>query len=178
MRAAVLQAGGRDRQRAAGGVSWNAATEFVKRAGLRLPSEAEWEYACRAATTTKFTSGETPAELQSVAWCLPAKLDLAGRGPSSSVHAVAQKDPNAFGLFDVHGNVSEWCQDVWIGGYRGAPSDGSAREGAKDSEGRERILRGGNFHTFSEECAAGARGHDAPDAKDDGYGLRPAASLP
>ncbi|GGA25907.1 bifunctional serine/threonine-protein kinase/formylglycine-generating enzyme family protein [Okeania sp. KiyG1] len=128
-------------------VSWNDATEFCQKLSritgkkYSLPSESQWEYACRAGTTTPFYFGETITS------------DLANYYDYRRIYADELKGicreettdvgifpPNAFGLYDMHGNVYEWCQDVWHGNYEGAPTDGSAWETGGDSN--RRLLRG------------------------------------
>lgn len=102
-------------------VSWDDAQEFISKLNqkqdgysYRLPTEAEWEYACRAGTT-----GDDPGEnLDSVAWY--------GNNAGRKAHPVGQKQPNAFGLYDMIGNVNEWVQDSFHQDYVGAPTDGSA----------------------------------------------------
>lgn len=119
-------------------ISWNAAVKFCRRLSLltgkkyRLPSEAEWEYAARAGAT-----GEYASELDAIAWY---KENSGG-----TTHAVGQKRPNNFGLYDMHGNVAEWCQDYDHDDYRGAPIDGSAW--LKRSNTYARILRGSDWET-------------------------------
>ncbi|MCK6525661.1 formylglycine-generating enzyme family protein, partial [Myxococcota bacterium] len=86
-------------------VSWFASVMFAEWVGARLPSELEWEYACRAGTTTRFWSGDTDDDLERIGWI--------NRNSGKHPHLVAQKPKNAWGLHDVHGNVSEWCVDVY-----------------------------------------------------------------
>jgi len=73
--------------------------------GYRLPTEAEWEYACRAGTTTRFNTGDSDSDLKRAGWY--------NRNSNSEIHPVAQKEPNAWGLYDMHGNVYEWCDDMY-----------------------------------------------------------------
>ena len=116
-------------------VSWYDAIEFCKWLSqetgtqIRLPSEAEWEYACRAGTT-----GDFAGDVDQMAW------HRANSGLRT--HPVGRKKPNARGLYDMHGNVWEWCLDMWHQGYEGAPSDGSAWTEAKTFEP---VMRGGSF---------------------------------
>ena len=99
------------------GVSWNDARRFAEWAGLRLPSEAEWEYACRAGTGTRYYSGDDEKDLDRIGW-------YAGNS-GGRLHSVGEKEPNDFGLYDMHGNIWEWVGDVWHDNYEGAPTDGS-----------------------------------------------------
>lgn len=121
------------------GLSWNGAVEFCERLSqktghtYRLPSEAEWEYACRAGTTTHFHSGDRiTTDLANFEGDYDPNdrrhnYGLAPRGESRRRPTeVGSFPPNAFGLYDMHGNVWEWCQDFWHHGYEGAPIDGSA----------------------------------------------------
>ena len=118
-------------------VSWNDAQKFIQRLNqmndgytYRLPSEAEWEYACRAGTT-----GDYAGNLNEMAWY----SENSGR----RTHAVGQKQLNAWGLADMHGNVWEWCQDWYHETYYGAPSDGSVW--LSGGEQKSRVLRGGSW---------------------------------
>ena len=150
-------------------VSWKACTTWCHKAGLRLPTEAEWEYACRAGTRTRFCFGDSDIRsgLREYAWY----AFNSDRRP----HYVAQKKPNAFGLFDMHGNVWEWCQDKYHHGYLGAPSDGSAWEGGA---GTARIKRGGSFKDREEYCRSAWRHRADEGRRSEDTGFRPAASLP
>ena len=121
-------------------VSVNEALEFCARVSAmaketyRLPTEAEWEYACRAGATTEFCYGDDKWRLGRYAWYWGNTkpevqvfgITIATRPRDCRPHPVAQKNPNAWGLYDMHGNVSEWCQDMWHWSYDGAPTDGSA----------------------------------------------------
>jgi formylglycine-generating enzyme required for sulfatase activity len=116
-------------------VTWDRASQYVawlsSRTGAkyRLLSEAEWEYCCRARTDTEYSFGDTVAKSQA-------------RYERTSTTEVGEFAPNAFGLYDMHGNVWEWCQDHWHDNYSGAPIDGSAWLVAGD---RERVMRGGGY---------------------------------
>jgi len=142
-------------------VTWNDATEFCRRLSqktgknYRLPSEAEWEYACRANTTTRFYFGRTiTTDLANYdgnyTYCSSPKGTR--RGQTSDVGSFP---PNVFGLYDMHGNVWEWCQDVWHDNYHGAPTDGSAWEsGGRTSR---RMFRGGSWTSFPGSCRSAFR---------------------
>jgi formylglycine-generating enzyme required for sulfatase activity/uncharacterized caspase-like protein len=142
-------------------VSWDDALEFCKRLSqhtgraYRLPSEAEWEYACRAGTTTEFHFGET----------LTANLSnynatyTYGSGPKGEYRQktteVGSFPANAFGLYDMHGNVSEWCQDHWHENYQGAPDNGSTW--ITDGDASKRLLRGGSWNDDPRNCRSANR---------------------
>ncbi len=141
-------------------VSWYDATEFCQKLSQKtaknygLPSESQWEYACRAGTTTPFYFGETiTSEL--------VNYDgnyTYGKAPKGKYREqttdVGRFPRNAFGLYDMHGNVWEWCQDVWHDNYEGAPTDGSAWEGEEESD--IRLLRGGSWN-YNSSCCRSAR---------------------
>ncbi len=129
---------------AASYVSWNDAKEFIKRLNqkegtnkYRLPTEAEWEYACRAGTTERFCFGNSESRLGDYAWYEYNALNEGER----YAHRVAHKRPNAWGLYDMHGNVWEWCED-W---YREYPLR-SVTDPEGPFGGSHRVRRGGSWH--------------------------------
>jgi formylglycine-generating enzyme required for sulfatase activity/tRNA A-37 threonylcarbamoyl transferase component Bud32 len=123
----------------------------------RLPSEAEWEYACRAGTT-----GDYAGELDEMAWY--------EKNSGGKTHPVGEKKPNAWGLHDMHGNVWEWCRDGWHKNYNGAPTDGSAWETSSDGL---RILRGGSWNRGDSSCRSANRNFTWPVNRNDYvYGFR------
>jgi formylglycine-generating enzyme required for sulfatase activity len=147
-------------------VSWGDTQSFARKAGLRLPSEAEWEYACRAGSTGAYCFGKSGGELKRYAVCFQG---------NKGTKDVATKLSNAFGLFDMHGNVHEWCQDAYEDSYTGAPADGSARDGASASK---RVYRGGSWKSYSADCFSYKRAGHTSGYRDRGLGFRPAKSLP
>jgi formylglycine-generating enzyme required for sulfatase activity len=125
----------------------------------RLPTESEWEYACRAGSTTEFCYGDDPADLEKYAWI--------NGNSQRTTHPVGEKLPNAWGLHDMHGNVSEWCFD-WYGDYPSTPvTDPQGPE-----TGDKRVLRGGGW--FFEQSRARSAFRDAygPDVTYVGLGFR------
>jgi hypothetical protein len=98
---------------------------------MSLPSEAQWEYACRAGSTTRYSFGDSASRLDLYGWYEENSGD--------ETHPVGQKKPNAWGLYDMYGNVWEWCEDAWHGSYKNAPTDGSVWKG----DGAARVVRGG-----------------------------------
>jgi formylglycine-generating enzyme required for sulfatase activity len=131
-------------------VSWNMIQGFNAGTGLRLPTEAEWEFACRAGTTTARYGA-----VNDVAWHI--------ENPGTQTHAVATKLPNAFGLYDTLGNVFEWCQD-WLGPY----SSGSVTNPAGPTIGSYRLLRGGSWLQSAATCRASYRNANTPNEINDG----------
>jgi formylglycine-generating enzyme required for sulfatase activity len=139
-------------------VSWDDVQVFIKKLNekegtdkYRLPSEAEWEYACRAGTTTKYSFGDSEKKLGGYAWY--------DKNSDDKTHPVGQKKPNPWGLYDMHGNVWEWVQDEWHDGYDGAPTDGSAWE---SGDGAYRVYRGGCWLDVARCCRSAFRDHFNP----------------
>ncbi len=128
---------------------------------IRLPSEAEWEYACRAGTTTAFSFGDNTAELGDYSWY---KKNSKGEDPP-----VGKKKANPWGLYDMHGYVSEWCLDEAHSSYAFAPIDGSAWADAKRSK---RVIRGGSFADEPDVQRCAARQFVHADTRSDRIGFR------
>jgi len=157
-------------------ISWNDCGTFCDKTGLRMPTEAEWEYACRAGTSTEYCFGEycfggSDSSLGDYAWY----RDNAWDKGEKYAHRVAQKKPNAFGLYDMHGNVYEWCSDKWHSDYNGAPTNGSSWESSGSSS---RVLRGGCWPGLSGDCRSARRVWFNPGILNFFLGFRPACSLP
>jgi formylglycine-generating enzyme required for sulfatase activity len=162
-------------------VSWDGARKFCARLSektgraYRLPSEAEWEYACRARTSTPFYCGETITTGLANYVGEHTYLSEPKGVYRHETTEVGDFPPNAFGLYDMHGNVWEWCADAWHDDYAGAPADGSAWEGGSTPH---RVLRGGCWHDPPGLCRCAARLKQAPTEGEDYFGFRVAlASL-
>ncbi|MBS1790742.1 MAG: formylglycine-generating enzyme family protein [Acidobacteria bacterium] len=158
-------------------VSWFDATEFcarlTKKTGrqYRLPSESEWEYACRAETTTPFAFGETiTPEFVNYNGDYPYAKAEKGEYRKETIDVGSLGVANGFGLFDMHGNVWEWCEDVWHGNYDGAPTDGSAWLSGGDSS--RRVLRGGSWDANGVNCRSAGRLDLGPDDRGTYFGFR------
>jgi formylglycine-generating enzyme required for sulfatase activity len=124
-------------------------------AGYRLPTEAEWEYACRAGTDTDYAFGGDARKLGDFAWF----ADNAGK----KTHPVGRKKPNAWGLYDMHGNVAEWCHDVYDRGYYQSSPDRNPRGPA---EGKEYVLRGGSWKSPADALRSVYRLGESPGFSD------------
>jgi len=165
-------------------VSWDDCREFVEKlnrkmqgGGFRLPTEAEWEYACRAGTTSALNSGKELTSttgrcrnLDGVAWYECNALASEWSPPHAEregPQSVGQKKPNGWGLYDMHGNVWEWCQD-WYGEY---PS-GSVTDPVGPRSGSCRVCRGGCWNDSAWSCQSADRGRDWPDNRDYLLGFR------
>ena len=154
-------------------ISWYDAVEFCERLSretgreYRLPSESEWEYACRAGTTTPFHFG--PKITPTVANCKPIISKIINPLSGETTEVGSFKITNAFGLYDMHGNVFEWCQDNWHNNYKSAPNDGSAWLSGNSNI---KVLRGGAFDTLPRQCHSAFRSRGDPVLSSDGSGFR------
>ncbi|MEO1375550.1 MAG: SUMF1/EgtB/PvdO family nonheme iron enzyme [Cyanobacteria bacterium J06635_10] len=168
-------------------VSWHEAAEFCARLTkltgriYRLPSESEWEYACRARTITPFHFGEAIhpnwANYNSKVYYRAAldRSDLANsyRGRTSPVGETTEA--NNFGLYDMHGNVLEWCLDTWHDNYDMAPNDGNAWV-TNDEHNVYRVIRGGAWSLYPEYCRSANRARERADRKSSRIGFRVVSS--
>jgi len=138
-------------------VSWQEARKFCvwfsEQAGkaVRLPSEAEWECACRAGSRAEFCFGNDARRLAEYGWC--------NSNWGTRPHEVGTRRPNAWGLHDFHGNVWEWCEDRYHESYESAPRDGTAWTEGGESD---RVFRGGSFFNGAESCRSANRARNAP----------------
>jgi eukaryotic-like serine/threonine-protein kinase len=156
-------------------VSWDDGMEFCQKLSqltghkYSLPSESQWEYACRAGTITPFCFGETIstdlANYNGNGTCQEG-LECIYREQTTP---VGEFPPNAFGLYDMHGNVWEWCLDTWHEHYNGAPTDGSAWI---KNEYNSHLLRGGSWVNYPDICCSSCRNRDAHDSRSIFFGFR------
>jgi formylglycine-generating enzyme required for sulfatase activity len=155
--------------------TWNDAVAFCRKAteqlrerkligadeAIRLPSEAEWEYACRAGGKARYSFGDKGDDLTDYAWF---KGNSKNEDPP-----VGKKKPNAWGLYDMHGYVWEWCADAWHPTHEGAAKDGRPRI---DKDEKDRVLRGGSWNDEAERLRSAFRWHKPADFGDDTIGFR------
>ena len=156
-------------------ISWNDAKEYIRKLNLktgktyRLPSEAEWEYACRAGLQQTYCGGDNADK---VAWY--GAYSATSKRTDRNSDAAAQKKANAWGLFDMSGNMAEWVEDGYHENFTGAPIDGSAWLG----DGQGYVLRGGSWESSPEQIRATSRDYDGPSNSDITYGFRVARNFP
>ena len=166
-------------------ITWYDAVEFCQRLSklsrktYRLPSEAEWEYACRAGTKTPFHFGETIttdlANYRGTDYVYNGKPQpgIYAEEPRGKYReqttAVGSFPPNSFGLYDMHGNVLEWCADIAHGNYQGAPTDGSSWIDKDENDNHYCVLRGGSWSNLPANCRSAYRYGVVPGS--DGYGV-------
>jgi formylglycine-generating enzyme required for sulfatase activity len=151
-------------------VSWDDCQRFLGKLNAKvgggtgkfqLPTEAQWEYACRAGSKTKYFFGNDETRLGDYAWY--------DRNSGNTTHSVGAKKPNAWGLYDMHGNVFEWCPDWWQDGYYyEMPVDDPT--GA--ATGRGRVCRGGGWNSTARWCRSSSRDGEPPGYGDPSLGLR------
>lgn len=157
-------------------VTWNDAQEFCLRLGkmegktYRLPTEAEWEYACRAQTSTLYSFGDSPAEMPDYGWITDNAYSIG----ESFAHRVARQKPNEWGLYDMHGNVWEWCGD-WFGEdyYQHSAED----DPRGPSDGTKRIIRGGSWRSSDTHARSTFRFGLSPSDAENDLGFRVVAVL-
>ena len=142
-------------------VSWHDANAYAKKVGKRLPTEAEWEYAARGGNKSKGYAYSGSNDLDAVAWY--------NNNSGSKTHPVAQKQPNELGLYDMSGNVWEWCSDWYDEGYySGSPQT----DPQGSNSGKSRVLRGGSWFSNDLICRVANRGRLNPDHRNSYYGFR------
>jgi formylglycine-generating enzyme required for sulfatase activity len=164
-------------------VSWFEAVEFCDRLSLhtgrpyRLPTEAEWEYACRAGTTTPFHFGETITTDLANYNGADAQHGAYGRGPKGENRQTTTPVDhfgiaNAFGLCDMHGNVWEWCQDPWRSTYGDVPSKRKTKAAPQPDQSTHRVARGGSWYTTPQRCRSASRIHFEAESRHPDLGFR------
>jgi formylglycine-generating enzyme required for sulfatase activity len=160
-------------------VSWNDVQGFITKMNqrgegtYRLPTEAEWEYAARAGSTTAFynggitNTGSSPVDpnLDKIGWYLG--------NSDSEPHPVAQKQANSWGLYDMSGNVYEWCAD-WYGTY----PTGAVTDPTGSTTGSNRVIRGGGWYNYAQNCRSAYRGSNSPGGRNLGIGFRLVRAMP
>jgi len=159
-------------------ISWDEAKEFCdwlsKKTGkiFDLPTEAQWEYACRAGTTTPFHFGET-ITTDGASFDGSSTYGKASKGIyRKKTIAVDSFDPNAFGLYNMHGNVWEWCLDPGHSNYDGAPKDDRVWDAFNDSGSNLQLMRGGSWSNYPCDCRSAVRGYNVPANQHRNVGFR------
>jgi formylglycine-generating enzyme required for sulfatase activity len=149
--------------------TWDAVEVVPGSTGYRLPTEAQWEYACRAGTTTAFNDGVTQN------WNDTTAVNLLGwyigENSNSMTHEVGKKAANAYGLYDMHGNVFEWCWD-WYDPNYGGTVGAAVTDPTGASSGPLRVLRGGYWGSSARLARSAYRAYDRPDSRANSFGFR------
>ena len=146
-------------------VSWHDANVFCERLSkatgrkYMLPTEAQWEYACRAGTETKYNTGDNESDIAEAGWYKD--------NSNGTTHPIGQKKPNAWKLYDMHGNVWEWCND-WYDDY----PNGKATNPTGHDTGLGRVVRGGGWNSGAGDCRSASRGKGGPSLGSDVLGFR------
>ena len=148
-------------------VSWADANQFINKLNeieqtntYCLPTEAQWEYACRAGSTTEYCFGDDEKMLKDYAWY--------DKNSGGKTQPVKQKEPNAWGLYDMHGNVWEWCEDFFYGDYPNEP----VTDPTGPSSGAFRVIRGGSWNDDPRNLRSAIRGHSSPGNRINNVGFR------
>ncbi len=155
------------------GVSWNDAKAYTKwlsqKTGqnYRLPTEAEWEFVARAGSTTKWSFGDDESQLTNYGWY--------GVNSGSKTHPTGSKKPNPWGLYDIHGNVWEWCEDWYSDNYKNTPKDGTANNKGNK---KYRVLRGGSWYNYAIGSRSSYRNWSVPTLSISNVGFRLLRTLP
>jgi formylglycine-generating enzyme required for sulfatase activity len=147
-------------------VSWEDANQFINKLNeieqtntYCLPTEAQWEYACRAGSTTRYCFGDDEKMLKVYAWY--------DKNSGGKTHPVKQLEPNAWGLYDMHGNVWEWCEDFY-GDYPNKP----VTDPTGPSSGESRVIRGGSWNIYPRNLRSAIRNHYSPGNRNSIVGFR------
>ena len=144
-------------------INWKDCQDFCTKTGLSLPSEAQWEYACRGGNPTQYTWGNDKTTADEYIWYKD--------NCNHTIHMVGQKKPNAFGLYDMNGNVSEWCEDGWEEGYE-VPRTYKPYIPEDDDEDIDRVVRGGSFKDKVDICTSAYRNYRSPNVPTNYIGVR------
>ncbi len=146
-------------------ISWYDAKKFIKKLNImedtnkyRLPTESQWEYAAKAGSTTKWSFGDEEKHLADYAWY-----------NGNKTHPVGKKKPNNFGLYDMHGNVHEWCEDWYTPSYNNTPTNGKANN---SGERKYKVLRGGSWSYYTRNTRSADRSISRPDDRYNYIGFR------